>query len=254
LSKPIEDLLSAFDGHDVAGIHGALDAGADPREPVRDKLPIYWLLEQYTRSDRLPECLRMLIERGAEMDDSLVLPIVLDDADAIRSAFASNSSLLEHRASLVSSFTSLLDVPLLHVAAEYGNQNAARALIELGADVNATAGVDEDGLNGHTALFHTVNSNANRSAPIMKMLVDAGADCSIRTGGVVWGKGFEWETIFFDVTPISYAQFGLLPQVHRNESDIYSNIEYLMNASRRKMPELNNVPNKYLRPKLKEQG
>lgn len=254
MSKPIEDLLSAFDGHDVAGIRGALDAGADPREPVREKLPIYWLLEQYTRSDRLPECLRMLVECGAEMRDPLVLPVLLDDADAIRSAFASNPSMLVHRTSLISSFTSLLDVPLLHVAAEYGNQNATRALIELGAEVNARAGTDEDGLNGHTALFHTVNSNANRSAPVMKMLVDAGADCTVRLDGLVWGKGFEWETIFFDVTPVSYAQFGLLPQVHRHESDIYSNIEYLMNASRRKMPELNNVPNKYLRPRSKGQG
>jgi ankyrin repeat protein len=254
LSEQTEALHSAFDGHHVDGIRLALEAGADACSPYRGKLPIYWLLEQYTRSDRLPQCLLLLIERGAVMDDPLVLPVLLDDADAIRSAYASNPSILEHRTSLVSSFTSLLDVPLLHVAAEYGNQNAARALIELGADVNARAGVDEDGLNGHTALFHTVNSNANRSAPIMKMLVEAGADCAIRLDGLAWGKGFEWETIFFDVTPISFAQFGLLPQVHRNESDVYSNIESLINASRRKMPELNNVPNKYLRPKLKEQG
>jgi hypothetical protein len=251
VDEPTEKLLSAFDRHDVDEVRFALEAGADACSPYRGKLPIYWLLEQYTRSDRLVACLRLLLERGAVLDDPLVLPVLLDDADAIAAAHETNESFVRHRTSLVSSFTSLLDVPLLHVAAEYGNLNAARMLIELGADVNAGAGLDESGLNGHTALFHTVNSNANRSAPIMKILVDAGADCTVRVDGVVWGKGFEWETIFFDVTPISFAQFGLLPQVHRNESDIYSNIEYLVQASRRKMPPLDNVPNKYLRPKSK---
>ena len=157
--------------------------------------------------------------------------------------------MLDHRTTLVSSFTSLVDVSLLHVAAEYGNLNAARALIELGADVNAAAGVDEYGLNGHTPLFHTVNSNGNRSVPIMRLLVEAGADCDVRLDGIHWGKGYEWETTFFDVTPISYAQIGLMPQVHRNESDIYSNIKFLLEASGRKIPPLDNVPNRYLRPK-----
>ena len=246
-----EALLSAFDGHDVEGVRAALEAGADACSPHRGKLPIYWLLEEYTRSDRLVECLRLLLKRGAVMDDPLVMPVLLDDPDAIRSASETTPLLTEHRTSLVSSFTSLIDVPLLHIAAEYGNQNAARTLIELGADVNARAGFDADGLNGHTALFHTVNSSRNRSAPIMKMLVDAGADCSVRLDGLVWGKGYEWETVFFDVTPVSYAQCGLLPQVHRNEVDIYSNLELLVQASGRNMPILNNVPNKYLRPKSK---
>ena len=46
--------------------------------------------------------------------------------------------------------------------------------------------------------------------------------------GITWGKGYEWETTFFDVTPISYAQMGLLPQVHRNEGEIYSNLKCLI--------------------------
>ena len=249
MSEPIEDLLSAFDGHDVDGVRRALASGADTRAPVRGKQPINWLLEEYTRSDRLTECLRLLLDHGATFGDPLIAPVLLDDADAVRSAFEANPSFLEHHTSLVSSFTSLNNVSLLHVAAEYGNQNAARALIELGADVNARAGFDEHGCNGHTPIFHTVNSNANRSEPIMRMLVEAGADCTLRVEALVWGKGYEWETVFFDVTPISFAQLGLLPQVHRRESDIYCNVKYLVEASGRKMPPLENVPNRYLRPK-----
>ena len=150
---------------------------------------------------------------------------------------------------MVSAFTSLDGVSLLHVAAEYGNFNAARALVEAGADVNARAEIDEHGLNGHTPLFHTVNSIHNRSEPIMRLLLAAGARTDIQLAGITWGKGYEWETTFFDVTPISYAQMGLLPQVHRNEVEIYSNLKCLFEASGRKVPPLGNVPNRYLRPK-----
>ncbi len=178
--------------------------------------------------------------------DPVVAPVLLNDADAIKAAILATPSLLQHRTTLVSAFTSLVGVSLLHVAAEYGNLSAARALVEAGADVNARAEVDEHGLNGHTPLFHTVNSIHNRSEPIMRLLLAAGARTDMRLAGVTWGKGYEWETTFFDVTPISYAQMGLLPQVHRNEREIYSNLRYLLDASARKIPPLDNVPNRYL--------
>lgn len=249
MSSPDEELLAAFDGHDVEAVRVALESGADPRSPVRGKLPINWLLQEYTRSDRLVDCLRLLFERGAMLDDPVVASVLLNDAEAIKAAVAATPSVLDHRTTLVSSFTSLVGVSLLHVAAEYGNLDAARALVEAGADVNARAAIDEDGLNGHTPLFHTVNSNRNRSEPIMRLLLAAGARADVRLAGITWGKGYQWETTFFDVTPISYAQIGLLPQVHRNELDIYSNIRLLLEASDRKVPALDNVPNRYLQPK-----
>jgi hypothetical protein len=97
-----------------------------------------------------------------------------------------------------------------------------------------------------------VNSIHNRSEPIMRLLLAAGARTDIHLAGIVWGKGYEWETTFFDVTPISYAQIGLLPQVHRKEGEIYRNIKCLLEASGRKVPPLGNVPNRYLRPKSRQ--
>lgn len=116
----------------------------------------------------------------------------------------------------------------------------------MGADVHARAAVDEAGLNGHTPIFHTVNSNDNRSAPLLRLLLDAGARPDVLLQGITWGKGFEWETTCFDVTPISYAQLGLLPQMHRRERDIYANIRLLLEASGRLVPPLENIPNRYL--------
>src|SRR3974377_1174035 len=129
MSNAEQALLSAFDGHDVESIRAALAAGADPRPPIRGKLPVDWLLEEYTRSDRLPDCLRLLFERGAVLPDPALASVLLNDADAVGAAGKATPSFLNHRTTLTSSFTSLAGVTLLHVAAEYGDLDAARALI-----------------------------------------------------------------------------------------------------------------------------
>src|SRR5262250_365293 len=105
MSTADQELLSAFDGHEVESIRAALDAGADPCSPIRGKLPVNWLLEEYTRSDRLGDCLRLLFERGAVLADPAIAPVLLDDADAIKSAVVASPSLLEHRTTLLSAFT-----------------------------------------------------------------------------------------------------------------------------------------------------
>ncbi|HEY4234509.1 MAG TPA: ankyrin repeat domain-containing protein [Lacipirellulaceae bacterium] len=239
-----DDFLGAVELHSVDGLSAALDAGLDVRAPIRGKSPINWLTEMYLRSNRFADCLRLLLDRGAVLDDSVIAPVLLDDGDAVRA----NPSLVEHRTTLVSAFTPLVGASMLHVAAEYGNLNAARALIAMGTDVNATAAIDEFGLNGQTPLFHTVNSILNYSEPILRLLLEAGANVDVRLNGIVWGRGFEWETTLFDATPVSYAQFGLLPQVHRREQDIYDIVRRLLAASGRRVPPLENVPNRYLHP------
>ena len=242
------DLLCAFEIHSVEEIRAILDAGFDVRSLIKGKSATESLTEMYTRSNRFPDCLRLLLERGAVLDDPRIAPVLLDDADGLTAAIRDDPSLLEHRTSMVSAFTPLDGASLLHVAAEFGNQKAARALLEMGADVNARSSFDDYGLNGHTPLFHTVNSNDNRAEPILRLLLDAGARPDVQLKGITWGKGFERETTCFDVTPISYAQLGLLPQMHRLDRDIYVNITRLLEASGRSVPPLGNVPNRYLKP------
>lgn len=243
------DFLDAVETHSIDGVRAVLDAGLDPHGTVEGKLLVDWLIEMYTRSDRFANCLRLLVERGAPFDDAVILAVLLDDADEISRLVSLDPAVLLRRTTLRSSFTPLEGATLLHVAAEFGHIRTARRLIELGADVNAPAGVDKFGLGGQTPLFHTVNSNANRSEPIMRLLLDAGARVDVDVAGLVWGRGHEWETTFFDLTPISYAQLGNLPQMHRREEDIAANVRTLLAAAGRPAPPIANVPNRYLRPR-----
>jgi hypothetical protein len=238
--------LGAVETHSVDELREVLDAGLEPRADLQGKPLTTWLTEMYSRSDRFADCLRLLLERGATLDDPQLAPVLLNDVDALKAALAADPKFLAHRTTLRSAFTPLDNATLLHVAAEFGHLEVARALVEAGADVNARAGVDDDGLGGQTPLFHTVNSNKNRSVPVMELLLDAGARAEVQVAGLTWGRGFEWETTFFDLTPISYAQLGCLPQMHRQEVDIAANVKRLLAAAWRPVPALANVPNRYL--------
>jgi len=241
-----EQFLIACELHDPQQLAAALDGGVELAAPLDGRTPMAWLLAMYTRSDRLAACVRVLLDRGAALDDAGLTPVLLNDPVAIAAALAADPSLVAHRTTLPSAFTPLDGATLLHVAAEYGHLAAAQALVAAGADVNARAGTDADGLGAQTPLFHTVNSHGNRSRPVMDLLLDAGADVAIRVAGLVWGRRFEWESTFFDLTPISYAQLGTLPQVHREPLHIDANVRALLAAAGRPVPAMPNVPNRYL--------
>jgi len=246
LKEATRALFEAFDGHGAVGVRNALRAGADVHSLVDGKSPMEWLLEQYTRSDRLVDCLRWMLDAGAMFPEDCWGPVLLNDARGVERMVRENPEVLKHRVRLKSAFTSLDGASLLHLAAEYGNAEAVRGLLDAGMEVDNRAERTGEGFNGHTALFHTVNSNGNRSRNVMLLLLEAGARVDVRLEGLYWGRGFEWETLFFDVTPVSYAQLGLMPQVHRDEKAIYENIAELLRFGGRSMPELGNVPNRYL--------
>lgn len=240
------DFLYACELHDAARIAELVDGGLDPGVPIDGKPPLTWLIEMYTRSDAFPDCVRALLSRGAVLDDPRIAPVLLNDRWGIQQAATADPAWLRHRTTLPSAFTPLDDATLLHVAAEYGHVAAARTLLTLGAEVDAPAGLDADGLGGHTPLFHTVSSHDNRSAAVMELLLDAGASAETFVHGLVWGRGFEWETTLFDLTPVAYAQCGLLPQMHRDARQIADVVRRLLAAAGRPAPALRNVPNRYV--------
>jgi hypothetical protein len=72
------------------------------------------------------------------------------------------------------------------------------------------------------------------------------ADLAITVKGLVWGKGYQWETFIPAVNPISYAMMGLLPQFQRTEKQIYEVVSILLEAAFNINYKPSNVPNKYL--------
>ena len=69
---------------------------------------------------------------------------------------------------------------LLHVASEYGAIDAARLLIDRGADVNARATVDSAGVGGQTPIFHAATQFGDAGLPMVRLLLERGADLSVR--------------------------------------------------------------------------
>jgi hypothetical protein len=81
--------------------------------------------------------------------------------------------------------TPLDGATLLHACIDFDEPDLARWLLAHGADVDARAAVDADGFGGHTPLFACAVSQAyragrQRDGAIVRLLLDAGADPSIR--------------------------------------------------------------------------
>ena len=110
------DLLCAFETHAVDEIRAILDRGFDARSPLKGKSLTANLTEMYARSDAFPACLRLLLDRGAVLDDPRIAPVLLDDGDGLALALRDDPSLIAHRTSMVSAFTPLAGASLLHVA------------------------------------------------------------------------------------------------------------------------------------------
>src|SRR5215831_4562738 len=88
------DIVVAIELHSVEQIREALDAGVDPRAPIRGRSPVNWLTEMYSRGDNFPKCLQLLLDRGAVLDDPVLAPVLLNDATALTSALRATPSLL----------------------------------------------------------------------------------------------------------------------------------------------------------------
>lgn len=240
------DLAGEFEEHSPAGIRKIFAAGISPIDPINGMRPIDLLIAMYLRSPRFAECVQVMLDAGATVGDPLLETILLDDDAGLRALLARSKEIVQRKLSPLCAFTSCQGVSALHICAEFNSTRCARVLLESGADVNARADHDAGGLGGHTPIFHAVNSIFNYCRPVMEILVDAGADLDIRVRSLLWGESMSWETVVYDVTPISYAQCGLYRQFHRREEHVYSNIAYLHRKRFASEPPIRNVPNKYL--------
>jgi len=242
----LKELLIAFELHSPSEIQEAFNNGISPNEILNGQPLINSLIDMYARGPRFKECIKVFVDNGLVFEDKTLLAVLLDDAEMLNKILINDKAALNNTYSFNGTFTPLLEVSLLHICAEYNHTNCASILVNHGADINAKAGIDENGFGEQTPIFHTVNQDANKSLDMLKFLLSHNANLDITVKGLIWGKGYDWETFIPSVNPISYAMMGLLRQFQRTEKDIYEVVQLLMKAQYGIDYSPRNIPNKYL--------
>lgn len=180
-----------------------LDHGAGPnlRMPNAQQRDNAWeaLIRGYFRCDRFHECVNVLIDGGAKYEDGPYMDLYRGRFRDFARRLERDSAIARNRYDLAGANLSLRETTLLHLCADWNFLEAAKALLAHGADVNAPASIDADGIGGHTPVFHTVNSIFLWSFPMLEWLLAKGADLSVRVT-VRWV-----DKIYREVTPLSYA-------------------------------------------------
>ena len=231
---PMMELLVAHGADVNAEWNGYFPILFAPCETVEPK-PIRWLLEHganpncaragrkypgtaldyvigtYGRSPQLAECMDILFNAGGvtKYDVPPVLDLLRGRLDRLAERIDADAGLVHRRfpeldfGSTGARLLKLRGATLLHVAAEYGNVEAAKLLLERGAEVNARAEVDEAGVGGQTPIFHAVTQFFDWGLPVAQLLVERGADLSVRAK---LPGHYERPGEIVECTPLGYAR------------------------------------------------
>jgi ankyrin repeat protein len=180
-----------------------------------------YVIGTYGRSAQLGECMDILMEAGGvtKYDAPPVLDLLRSRLDLLTKHLDADRTLVHRRFPALDFGTTgarlltLRGATLLHVAAEYGNVESAKLLLERGADVNARAVVDEAGIGGQTPIFHAVTQFFDEGLPMAQFLVERGADLSLRVK-LPGYYGRPGEVV--ECTPLGYAE-RFPGNEHKNE-------------------------------------
>lgn len=213
-------IFSPCESLDPVALKWLLDHGANPNcsdhgyqisGHAYSGTALDYIIGSYVRSPkRLSTCIDILLDAGAvtKYDMPGVLDILRGRIDQLEEHLE-NLALVNQRfpeldCGQTGARTLLLrGATLLHVAAEYGNVEAARLLLDRGADVNARALVDERGVGGQTPIFHAVTQFNDFGLPVAQLLIDRGADLSIC---VKLPGHYERPDEVVECTPLGYAR------------------------------------------------
>lgn len=242
----LQGIITYFELHSVQGIRECFEKGVNPNETVNGKPLVYELINMYSRGPRFKECVKAFVDYGLVFEDKVLLSVLTGDAALLDAQLRAEKGALLKKYSLDCTFTPLYEASLLHICAEYNHLACAQVLVKHGADIHSKAGLDENGFGGQTPIFHTVNQHDNKCIDVLKFLLAQKADLTLTVKGLIWGKGYDWETFIPSVNPISYAMMGLLRQFQRTEVQIYEVVALLMKSGYGTDYYPPNIPNKYL--------
>ena len=192
-------IFAACETVDPVTLGWLLDHGADPNCGSAKQ----WRSSSYSESgtaldcvitsyvrypERLRACIERLLDAGGRtrFDAPGVLSILRGRAEELAELVDRDNRLVSRCIPeldfgvTAERLLSLRGATLLHVAAEYGMVDAARLLLERGADVNARATIDEAGVGGQTPIFHAATQSGEAGLSMVCFLLERGADPSVR--------------------------------------------------------------------------
>ncbi len=236
-------ILAPCETMNPVSLRWLLEHGADPNaQSTVEKdygTPLDMVIATYARSREQRECIRILIEAGgkSKFSHSPSIFIHQGNLEALKAAIISDNSILNRRfpeldyGSTGARNLTLKGSTLLHVAAEYGNLDSAKMLVFMGADVNAAAQIDHDGIGGQSPLFHAVTQFNDFGIDVARFLIESGADLTLRARVP---SGYDLPEEWVEVTPLGYAArfpgkqwetgriFDLLREFDAPAGDVYA--------------------------------
>ena len=182
-------IFGACEVVDPASLKWLLEHGADPNCPKFGKqTALDYLIATYTRSPELGNCVELLLAAGGvtKYDVPCLLDLLQGRLERVAGQLEASPTLVHRRFTELDCGETatrrllLQGATLLHVAAEFGNAEAAKLLLDRGADANARATVDSAGVGGQTPIFHAVSQNRDWGFAVTQLLLERGADLAVR--------------------------------------------------------------------------
>jgi ankyrin repeat protein len=206
-------VFAACEGLAPEAVKWLLDHGANPNVGSArwPGTALDYVIGSYGRSpERLSACIDVLLAAGCttKYDAPGVLEVLRRKPDLLAERLDADPGLVHRRFPELDCGSTggrrllLQGATLLHVAAEFGNAEAAALLLDRGANVDARATVDEAGVGGQTAIFHAVTQFADQGLAMVQLLVERGADLGVR---VKLPGHYEQPDEVVECTPLQYA-------------------------------------------------
>lgn len=184
---------------DPTALEWLLKHGADPncgsetswqsRDRQHPGTALDSLLGTYVRNKAaLNASIKLLRDSGglSRFDEPGVIATICGDTGSVKELLRADHTLIERRypsldiGTTAGRMLTLTGATLLHVAAEFGQVEVAKLLLDSGADANAAALIDSSGQGGQTPIFHAATQNQNFGLEVVRLLIARGCNLSLR--------------------------------------------------------------------------
>jgi hypothetical protein len=218
-------IMGSCETLNVEGFKFLLDAGAPLTDGHGDKMaPLALVLETYSRNPPGKHViLDLFAAQGYALPETPMMALHRGDVARLEEYLRRDPQMLKRRFSLHEIFpaecgcaksgqlgmhwTPIDGTTLLHIAIDFRELKVFEWLLAHGADVNASATVDDEGFGGHTPLFNAVVSGPWPDATMVGALLECGARKDARASlrkFLDWIEEPRWH-MARDVTPAEWG-------------------------------------------------